>query len=176
MVQLVIYLLSAKIFFLGVDGLISTASPGEFSEYRENERASLTVPLESIKVFSVDNKQIKVTCDIDEAFYGLYKGKKTGYLLLNRDGTGEYKYDIFGVAKEGCREGVITFEWGCPVDETNKTVRYRKAYGYSYPVILKCAGDICFQGCSKEYLLEFILDKNDGRLHVSSSDDWEKNK
>lgn len=176
MVQLVIYLLSAKILLHGLAGVGHYGSIKEVSVYPEHEILAGATAGESIRIFWVDNNQIRVTSAVDEEFYGLYKGKKNGYLLLNRDGTGEYKYDIFGVAQEGCKEGTITFEWGCPVDSSNKTVRYRKSYGYSYPVILKCSGEICFQGCSKEYLLEFILDKNDGRLHVSSSDDWVKSK
>jgi len=128
----------------------------------------------SIKIFRIENENIRVTCEVDEMFFGLYKGDKTGYLLLNRDGTGEYKYDIFGVAPVGCQEGIIKMEWGFPVDKDNNTVKFKKVYGYSYPVIFKCTGGICFQGCSKVYILDFILDKNDGRLHVSSSDDWEK--
>ena len=128
----------------------------------------------NIKIFRIDNREIRVTSEVDEIFYGLYKGKKSGYLLLNRDGTGEYKYDIFGIASPGCREGVITFDWGCPVDGNDNNVKFRKTYGFSYPVIFKCSGDICFQGCTREYIVDFILDKNDGKLLVSSSDDWEK--
>lgn len=130
----------------------------------------------AIKIFRIDNKEIRVTCEVEEVFYGLYKGAKSGYLLINRDGTGEYKYDIIGTASPGCREGVINFEWGCPVNRDNEKVKFKKHYGYSYPFIFKCSGDICFQGCSKKYILDFILDKQDGKLHVSSSDDWKKAK
>jgi len=126
------------------------------------------------KDFWIEGEKIRVTCEADEMFFGLYKGAKKGYLSLNKDGTGEYKYDIFGIAKNGCKEDVIRFEWGFPLDKNNKKVMFKKPYGYSYPIIFKCTGDVCFQGCSKQYIIDFILDKNDGKLHVSSSDDWEK--
>lgn len=128
------------------------------------------------RIFKIENTEVRVTHIVDDAFYGLYKGAKTGYLLLKRDGTGEYKYDNFGIPISDCREDVIRFEWGFPLNSGNQTVKFRKPYGYSFPVILKCSGGTCFQGCSKDYILEFILDKNDGKLHVSSSDDWEKDK
>lgn len=126
------------------------------------------------KIFNIENNEITVTYEVEDMFYGLYQGEKTGYLLLRRDGTGEYKYDIFGVSSTGCKEGVIPFEWGFPLDKNNNKVKFKKLYGYSYPVIFKCSGDLCFQGCSKIYLLDFILDKGDGKLHISSSDDWKK--
>jgi hypothetical protein len=128
------------------------------------------------RIFKIENEDVRVTNEVEDMFYGLYQGAKSGYLLLNRDGTGEYKYDIFGVVSTHCREGVIKFEWGCPLGKNNNKVKFRKPYGYSYPVILKCSEEICFQGCSKDYILDFILDKNDGKLHVSSSDDWVKSK
>lgn len=130
----------------------------------------------STRIFNIDNEEITVTHEVEDMFYGLYQGDKTGYLLLKKDGTGEYKYDIFGVTSSHCMEGIIQFEWGIPLNKENKTVKFKKSYGYSYPVIFKCSGEICFQGCSKVYLLDFILDKGDGKLHVSSSDDWEKKK
>ena len=129
---------------------------------------------DTIKEFWIEGEKVRVTCTADEMFFGLYQGAKSGYLSLNKDGTGEYKYDIFGIAKSGCIEDVIRFEWGFPLDKNNKKVKFKKPYGYSYPIILKCSGDVCFQGCSKQYIIDFILDKNDGKLHVSSSDDWEK--
>ncbi len=129
---------------------------------------------EYIKDFWIDGEKVRVTCEADEMFLGLYQGAKKGYLSLKKDGTGEYKYDIFGVAKSECKEDVIRFEWGFPLDKNNKKVIFRKPYGYSYPIIFKCTGEVCFQGCSKQYIIDFILDKNDGKLHVSSSDDWKK--
>ena len=129
---------------------------------------------EYIKDFWIEGEKVRVTYQADEMFLGLYQGAKKGYLSLKKDGTGEYKYDIFGIAKSGCKEDVIRFEWGFPLDKNNKKVMFKKPYGYSYPIIFRCTGDVCFQGCSKQYIIDFILDKNDGKLHVSSSDDWEK--
>jgi hypothetical protein len=156
MSKIIMYLQVAVIWHSGYD-------------YFSNYAASTT-----IKIFNFDQQDIRVTTDVDDIFFGLYKGDKSGYLLLNPDGTGEYKYDIFGVAPEGCQEEVIQMEWGFPLDEMDQIVRFKKPYGYSHPVIFKCSGEVCFQGCSKVYILDFILDKNDGKLHVSSSDDWEK--
>ena len=131
---------------------------------------------DNIKDFWINGEKVRVTYGADEMFLGRYKGQKSGYLSLKEDGTGEYKYDIFGIAEEGCKEGVIHFEWGFPLDKENRKVRFKKPYGYSYPIIFKCTGEVCFQGCSKQYIIDFILDKNDGKLHVSSSDDWKKGK
>jgi len=137
---------------------------------------SMPGDIENTRVFEIEGEQIRVTYDVDEMFFGLYEGRKSGYLSLNKDGTGEYKYDIFGISRSDCKEDVILFEWGVPVDRNNEKVKFKKPYGYSYPVIFKCIGETCFQGCSKQYIIEFILDKNDGKLHVSSSDDWQKSK
>jgi hypothetical protein len=131
---------------------------------------------EKIRDFWINGEKIRVTNEADEMFLGMYKGAKSGYLSLREDGTGEYKYDIFVVAGNECKEGIIQIEWGFPLDKDNKKVKFKKPYGYSYPIIFKCTGDVCFQGCSKEYIIDFILDKNDGKLHVSSSDDWKKGK
>jgi hypothetical protein len=131
---------------------------------------------EKIRDFWINGEKIRVTNEADEMFLGKYKGAKSGYLSLREDGTGEYKYDIFVVAGNECKEGIIQIEWGFPLDKDNKKVKFKKPYGYSYPIIFKCTGDVCFQGCSKEYIIDFILDKNDGKLHVSSSDDWKKGK
>ncbi len=131
---------------------------------------------EKTRDFWINGEKIRVTNEADEMFLGMYKGAKSGYLSLKEDGTGEYKYDIFVIAGNGCKEGIIQFEWGFPLDKDNNKVKFRKPYGYSYPIIFKCTGDVCFQGCSKQYIIDFILDKNDGKLHVSSSDDWKKGK
>jgi hypothetical protein len=131
---------------------------------------------DNFKDFWINGEKVRVTNEADEMFLGMYKGEKSGYLSLKSDGTGEYKYDIFGIAESGCEEGVIEFEWGFPLDKDNNKVRFKKPYGYSYPIIFKCTGNVCFQGCSKQYIIDFILDKNDGKLHVSSSDDWKKGK
>ena len=128
------------------------------------------------KIFTIGGDEVNVTHMVDTAFYGRYEGDKDGYLLLNPDGTGIYEYDIFGFPKAGCEKGEIDMEWGFLIDENNQIVKYERDYGYSYPIIYTCTGPTCFQGCSRTYLVDFILDKNDGKLIVSSSDDWGKNK
>ena len=138
--------------------LISSNSPEQINE----------------KYFDISGKQVKVTHDADDSFYGRYQGNKEGYLLLRKDGTGEYRYDIHVSGKSSCLEGTIEFEWGFILDETNGVVRFEREYGYSYPIVYRATGERSFQGCQKEYLVDYILDKKNGRLAVSSSDDWEK--
>ena len=130
----------------------------------------------SEKIFTIGSDDVKVTHKVEEAFYGKYEGDKSGYLQLNSDGTGIYEYDIFGFEQPGCKKGKIDMEWGFLVDENNQIVKFIRDYGFSYPIIYSCTGSSCFQGCSRTYLVDFILDKNDGRLLISSSDDWEKSK
>ena len=126
-----------------------------------------------MKIFDLKGQRVKVTHHVEARFYGRYEGEKEGYLLLNRDGTGEYLYDI-QIPSKDCGTGVIKIEWGFLLDEQDQVVRFERDYGFSYPVILKCTGLVCFQGCRVNYIVDYILDKNQGRLEVSSSDDWEK--
>lgn len=128
-----------------------------------------------IRIFDLNGRQVRVTNVADPNFYGRYQGGKEGYLLLREDGTGEYLYDI-AVPAEGCREGVIEFEWGFLVDENEQIVRFERDYGFSYPIIYKCTGENCFQSCRVRYLVDYIMDKKWGTLEVSSSDDWVKEK
>jgi len=125
------------------------------------------------KIFEIEGQQVEVTHIVDQVFYGRYQGGKEGYLLLKEDGTGEYAYDIHIPAKN-CSSEIIRFEWGFIVDENNQIVRFERDYGFSYPVIYKCSGDNCFQGCKKTFLVDYILDKRSETLEVSSSDDWVK--
>ncbi len=127
-----------------------------------------------IKIFELNDQHVKVTHQADPSFYGHYRGARGGYLLLHEDGTGEYLYDVFGIHPEDCEPGVIKFEWGFILDENNRLVVFERDYGLSYPVIYQCVGKTCFQGCSRTFMVDYILDKNDGRLVVSSSDDWVK--
>lgn len=127
-----------------------------------------------IRLMHFEGKEIRTTYATDKKFLGKYEGKKSGYLLLKEDGTGEYSYDIFGIAPLGCKPGVIIFEWGFLLDQNNEVVRNERDYGYSYPILLRSTGDISFQGCSKKVFLDFLLEYNNGELHVSSSDDWVK--
>lgn len=127
------------------------------------------------RIFELNGRQVRVTHEAAPDFYGRYQGAKRGYLLLREDGTGEYLYDI-AMPSEGCRSGVIEFEWGFLLDENNEIVRFKRDYGFSYPIIYKCSGDNCFQGCRVDYFVDYIMDKQGKYLEVSSSDDWVKEK
>lgn len=127
------------------------------------------------RIFDLNGQHVRVTHKAETDFYGRYKGAKSGYLLLREDGTGEYLYDIT-VPAEGCKSGVIEFEWGFLVDENDEIVRFERDYGFSYPIIYKCTGDNCFQSCRVDFLVDYIMDKKGRYLEVSSSDDWIKEK
>ena len=114
------------------------------------------------------------TFDVPETFIGIYEGRKTGYLKLNADGTGEYKYDIFGMAPPSCERKPIQFKWGFVIDEEGKIIKNKRDYGYSYPLLLESTGSNSFQGCRMPVMKDFILQRGEV-LHVSSSDDWKKN-
>jgi hypothetical protein len=129
----------------------------------------------SVRIFNVNGKDVRVTFSADLRFYGKYSGSKTGYLLLNPDGTGEYKYDYFGLAKPGCKPGPISLKWGFILDEGNNIVKFARDYGYSIPVIFVSTGESSFQGCRTNVLVDYLLDLSDGTIEVSSSDDWKKN-
>ena len=122
-----------------------------------------------------NGKKVKTTYNAPSEFYGIYKGKKEGYLKLNEDGSGEYRYDVFGFAPASCKPSAIAIEWGFLVDEKDSLVSFKREYGLSYPILMKCTGDTRFQGCRKEVMLDFIMKYNKGGLGVSSSDDWIKN-
>ena len=131
---------------------------------------------DEFRYFEVNDQKVKTTIHIDERFFGKYQGDKSGYLLLNADGTGEYQYDIFGFAPSDCKKDVIYFEWGFLVDEDDQVIRIKREYGYSYPVIYRVTGNTSFQGCSKEVFIDYILEyRKDRLLTVSSSDNWTKN-
>ena len=128
-----------------------------------------------VKVFHLDGKDVKVTHQVEAKFYGRYSGQQGGYLILNKDGSGEYLNDYFGYAKPSCQAGPISFSWGFLVDEKNNVVRFKRDYGYSYPVVYVSTGENSFQGCRKKYLVDYLMVRTDGTIAVSSSDDWEKN-
>lgn len=132
-----------------------------------------TQPLVQYRIFELNGRRVKVTHLADPHFYGRYQGAKGGYLLLSENGTGEYRYDIVFPAT-GCDSGIIQFEWGFLVDENDSIVRFEREYGFSYPIIYKCTGKNCFQGCRVSYLVDYIMDKKGEILEVSSSDDWVK--
>lgn len=133
-----------------------------------------SIPDDKIRFFEIEGKKIKTTFHTEARFIGKYEGRKGGYLILNENGSGEYKYDIFGFAPADCKPGIITFEWGFVLDERNEIVRFERDYGFSYPVIYKSQGWPSFQGCSKEIFVDYILVSHKGELSVSSSDDWIK--
>lgn len=125
------------------------------------------------RIMVYNGEEYKTTIEVENRFLGTYKGRKTGYLQLNEDGTGTYKYDIFGPAPSTCKREPITFKWGFLLDESGKIVKRKRNYGYSYPVILESTSEASFQGCHTPVMMDYILDRG-GTLHVSSSDDWKK--
>jgi hypothetical protein len=120
-----------------------------------------------------EGTQVNTTFKIDKKFYGKYQGNKKGFLQLNTDGSGIYSYDYAGLAKS-CNGELIEFTWGFVVDENNEIVRFERPYGYSYPVIYNCTGDNGFQGCTKRFMIDYILEYKNGTITISSSDDWKK--
>ena len=127
------------------------------------------------RVIIYGGQEFKTTIDVEAIFLGTYEGRKAGFLKLNADGTGEYKYDIFGFAPASCERKPITFIWGFILDKDEKITRNKRDYGYSYPILLQSTGSNSFQGCRSEVLKDYILIKGK-TMHVSSSDDWEKTK
>ena len=125
------------------------------------------------RIITYRGEEYNTTTTVNERFIGTYKGRKSGYLKLNKDGTGTYKYDMFGMALASCKRIPIRFEWGFLIDSTNQVVKRKRDYGYSYPILLKSTSETCFQGCRTPVMMDFILDKK-GVLNVSSSDDWKK--
>ena len=128
-----------------------------------------------IRLFEYNGSSVKTIYEVDSKFYGEYSGRKTGFLKLNIDGSGEYRYDIFDFAPANCVKQTITLEWGFILNDNGKIVSFERDYGQSYPILLKSTGDTKFQGCQKEVLLDFIMEYKKGDLSVSSSDDWIKN-
>ena len=128
---------------------------------------------DKFRVIEYNGRKVKTTYRVEDRFMGTYKGRKTGFLELNSDGTGKYKYDVFAFTKPGCTDSPIEFEWGFLVDEGDSVVRFERDYGFSYPLLLKSVSETSFQGCRKTVMLDFIIEQNKS-LSISSSDDWEK--
>lgn len=122
-----------------------------------------------------NGSEVKTTFKVDDKFIGRYSGKKTGFLLLNADGTGVYKYDVYGFSKGDCKGGEVHFIWGFILDEKSEIVRFDRSYGYSYPIVYVSSGEAGFQDCTKKSLVDYLLVRRDGSIAVSSSDDWIKN-
>ena len=130
---------------------------------------------EKDRTIKYGNTEYTTTYDVDKMFLGVYSGRKSGFLQLNRDGTGEYKYDVFGFARADCSRTAIKFIWGFIVDEDHHLIKNKRSYGSSYQILLESTGNNSFQGCRTVVLKDFILDRGSS-LHVSSSDDWKKSK
>jgi len=130
---------------------------------------------EKERIIHYGDTEYQTTYAVPAEFIGLYKGRKAGFLKLNADGTGEYKYDIFGYAPASCERKSIAFIWGFILDKDGNLSKNERDYGFSYPILLKSTGVNSFQGCRTEVLKEFILNRGN-TLHVSSSDDWQKEK
>lgn len=127
------------------------------------------------RIIEYNGKEVTTTYDVPEKFIGEYAGRKTGFLQLNADGTGIYKYDVFGFAPSSCKKGEIAIQWGFLIEEDGKIVSFDREYGKSYPILMKSTGETQFQGCRTPVMLDFIMEYKNGQLGVSSSDDWIKN-
>lgn len=128
---------------------------------------------EKIRVLEYNGSRVQTTFNIDTRFLGRYAGSKEGYVLLNVDGSGVYKYDYEGLSPD-CEGEEIEFNWGFILDDNYEIVRFQRDYGYSYPIIYNCSGPNAFQGCTKRAMIDYLLEYSDGTITVSSSDDWTK--
>jgi hypothetical protein len=113
------------------------------------------------------------TFEIEDKFYGKYLGNKQGFLQLNADGSGIYKYDYTGLSRS-CDGELIEIRWGFVLDKNNEIVRAERPYGYSYPIIYNCSGVNAFKNCTERSMVDYILVYKDGSITISSSDDWKK--
>lgn len=129
---------------------------------------------EKTRTIYYNGQSVKTTFAVPEQFYGTYAGAKSGYLTLNADGTGMYSYDVFGFAASDCKKDIIKLEWGFLLNEKNEIVSFEREYGLSYPVLMQSTSATSFQGCRKPVMLDFIMVYKDGKIGVSSSDDWVK--
>ena len=134
----------------------------------------INISSEKIRFINYEGRDVKTTFDVPSKFFGEYKGRKSGYLILNEDGTGYYKYDVFGFAPASCKNQPIQIEWGLLLDKNDRILKFDREYGFSFPMLLKSVGETSFKGCRDEVLLDFIMEYKDGSLGVSSSDDWKK--
>lgn len=125
-----------------------------------------------IRYLMHNGSRVKTTYKVDTDFIGRYTGKKEGFLLLDADGSGVYKYDIHGFARSDCKGGEVRFKWGFILDEEDSIVKFDRPYGFSYPVIFVSSGETGFQDCKKKSMVDYLLVRKDGTIAVSSSDDW----
>lgn len=128
---------------------------------------------EKDRIIVYNGTEIKTTFAVPAEFIGIYEGRKTGFLELNSDGTGVYKYDIFGMAPPSCERKPIDLRWGFILNKEGEIIKNKRDYGFSYPILLESTGSNSFQGCRTPVMKDFILQRGKV-LHVSSSDDWKK--
>jgi len=116
-----------------------------FSSFQEKDNT---------RTINYNGEEVKVIYQVDDKFYGTYKGRKSGFLDLKKDGSGQYKYDIFAFALPDCKPGPITLIWGMLMDEKGEPVRFEREYGFSYPILYQATSENGFQGCRKKVLLD----------------------
>lgn len=133
----------------------------------------LSQPEEKTRQLEYNGSKVMTTFEIAPKFLGTYMGNKSGFLSLESDGEGVYQYDYPGMSPE-CPGKNIEFQWGFILDENGEVVRFKRTYGYSYPIIYNCSGENAFQGCTKRAMVDYILEYDDGTITISSSDDWVK--
>lgn len=129
---------------------------------------------EKVRSIKYQGSEVMTTYGVDAKFLGKYSGSKKGYLILREDGTGEYRYDMYGFALKGCKPIPIILKWGFIYDK-GRVVSFERTYGKSYPILLESTSETSFKGCRETVMLDFITDKS-GELGVASSDDWIKTK
>lgn len=134
---------------------------------------STSIANEKIRELEHNGSMVSTTYSIEDKFLGKYMGSKGGFLHLDGEGSGVYRYDYPGLSPD-CHSDTIKIKWGFIVDEHGDVVKLERSYGLSYPIIYNCSGQNAFQGCTKRSMLDFLLVYNDGTITVSSSDDWTK--
>ena len=132
-----------------------------------------TLANEKTRQLQYNGSKVMTTFKVDDKFIGKYMGSKKGFLQLDPNGNGIYQYDYPGLSLE-CPGENIEFKWGFIIDENGEIVKFKRTYGYSYPIIYNCSGENAFQGCSKRTMVDYVLEYDDGTITISSSDDWIK--
>jgi hypothetical protein len=131
------------------------------------------LPNEKVRQLEYNGALVMTTFDIEHKFLGKYAGSKQGFLELSNDGSGMYQYDYSGLSPD-CPGDIIEFKWGFILDENGDILKFKRSYGYSYPIIYNCSGENAFQGCTKRAMIDYVLEYEDGTITISSSDDWIK--
>ena len=107
---------------------------GIFSSVNDKDRA-----------ITYNGTNYHTTYAVPTEFIGVYEGRKTGFLKLNANGTGEYKYDILGYAPASCERKPIAFIWGFILDKKGEIIKNERDYGFSYPILLQSTVANSFQ-------------------------------